>query len=508
MQKIKVGQFILLGVLGFVLSSDLVFAQAPGIMNFQVLVKNPSGQLVTTALPVSIRAQYLARDLANTKWCAIYEEGFASSITNGVLNLRLGDGARLGPGVTPISGIGNVSAEFLIEDSSVNDISRMPNILSLNQIVFQTRCIVGNAISSPFSSWNTESATLDLLPSARALRLHIVLPGNISVTPGFSLNALPFAVSSKKSEKLTGSMGASVGQILKWNGVEWVPDNLSGGDYTAGNGIVIDPVGRTIEINPGEIPISPIADGSVTEVKIANNAVTTSKIQDASVTGDKILDSSIEAGKIQDGAVTNAKIQNGAITADKVLDGSVTDAKIASVDWLKIDNTPTTLMGYGITDAASTASLNNYVLKAGDTMTGALHLPTNGLTVGTNQFKVSANGVGIGVATVPEVALEVSGQILSKVHDAGASTAIDWNLGNIQYTTATPQAITFTNLKEGGSYTLIAKDTTTSGTFTFSHAGIIFKFVPANGPTTLGKETVYTFIVAGGVAYVSWITGF
>lgn len=402
MQKFKRFLFILLGFLGLGLSSDWARAQSPGIMNFQVVVKNPSGQLVTTALPVSVRAQYLARDLANTKWCALYEEGFAATITNGVLNLRLGDGTRLGPGVTPISGIGNTSAELLIEDSSVNEASRMASILSLSQITFQTRCILGNTISAPFSSWVTEASTLDLLPSARALRLHIVLPGNMSVTPGFSLNALPFAVSSKKAEKLTGSMGAVPGQILKWNGTDWVPDSLTGGDYTAGTGIIIDPVGRTIEINPAEIPASPIADGSVTEVKLADDAVTTVKILNGSITSDKI----------QDAAVTDAKLADNAVVTSKILDGAVTDAKIDEVSWSKVATTPTTLAGYGITDAALATDLNNYVLKAGDTMTGALNLPTNGLTVGTNQLTVSATGVGVGIATpTPSSVLDINSTI-------------------------------------------------------------------------------------------------
>lgn len=43
-------------------------------------------------------------------------------------------------------------------------------------------------------------------------------------------------------------------------------------------------------------------------------------------------------------------------------------------------------------------SLNNHVLKSGDTMTGALSLPANGLAVGTNQLVVSGANVGIGTA--------------------------------------------------------------------------------------------------------------
>ncbi|MFP5520602.1 MAG: tail fiber domain-containing protein [Bdellovibrionia bacterium] len=78
--------------------------------------------------------------------------------------------------------------------------------------------------------------------------------------------------------------------------------------------------------------------------------------------------------------------------------------------WSSITSTPTTLAGYGITDAASSASLANYVAKAGDTMTGTLNLPANGLVVGTNQLVVVGGDVGIGNAS-PASKLHVTGDV-------------------------------------------------------------------------------------------------
>lgn len=49
------------------------------------------------------------------------------------------------------------------------------------------------------------------------------------------------------------------------------------------------------------------------------------------------------------------------------------------------------------------------VAKSGDTMTGALALPSNGLTVGTNQLSVSGGNVGIGTDSAPAYKLEVNG---------------------------------------------------------------------------------------------------
>ncbi|HTC94541.1 MAG TPA: hypothetical protein VK699_13965 [Terriglobales bacterium] len=56
----------------------------------------------------------------------------------------------------------------------------------------------------------------------------------------------------------------------------------------------------------------------------------------------------------------------------------------------------------------STTSDARYVLKAGDTMTGALNLPANGLVAGGSQLVLSGGKVGIGTG-VPNAQLQVTG---------------------------------------------------------------------------------------------------
>ncbi|MBX2996596.1 MAG: hypothetical protein KF681_17390, partial [Bdellovibrionaceae bacterium] len=79
---------------------------------------------------------------------------------------------------------------------------------------------------------------------------------------------------------------------------------------------------------------------------------------------------------------------------------TTTSGYLTSTDWNTFNN------------KASTASLNNYVLKAGDTMTGALALPSNGLTVGTTELVVSGGKLGIGLAS-PNYLLESRSSVLT-----------------------------------------------------------------------------------------------
>ena len=82
-----------------------------------------------------------------------------------------------------------------------------------------------------------------------------------------------------------------------------------------------------------------LADGGVTEAKIASSAVTTAKLANDAVTSDKIADSNVTTAAIADSAVTAAKIAANAVTNSElasdavrrahILDGEVIESKIA-----------------------------------------------------------------------------------------------------------------------------------------------------------------------------------
>ena len=79
-----------------------------------------------------------------------------------------------------------------------------------------------------------------------------------------------------------------------------------------------------------------------------------------------------------------------------------------------------TLLGY------TPANGSNYVAKAGDTMTGTLNLPSNGLMVGTNQLAVSGGNVGIGTSS-PGNLLSVynsAATVLANFRTGGAYSAV------------------------------------------------------------------------------------
>jgi hypothetical protein len=126
---------------------------------------------------------------------------------------------------------------------------------------------------------------------------------------------------------------------------------------------------------------------------------------------------------------------------------------------------------------------------------------------GTARFAIdSAGDVGIGTID-PSVKLDVAGAIVSRVYNAGSGTSIDWAQSNIAYTSANCGAFTFSNMQDGGSYTLVVQGAT-AATCSFSHSGLTFKLPVGHGATTVSKHTLYSFLRAGSNVYVTWIPGY
>lgn len=146
----------------------------------------------------------------------------------------------------------------------------------------------------------------------------------------------------------------------------------------------------------------------------------------------------------------------------------------------------------------------------GTTRLGYLGFDDTNLTyVAENSAKHIFSGGNVGINTSsPSSALEVNGTATNTTaYNAGNNTTIDFGLSNLAYTTANPgNAFTLNNIKDGGTYSLAVRGTT-SGTATFTAAGFTFKSI-SNTPTIEGKQTMYTFVVMGTTVYVYTNSGF
>lgn len=109
-----------------------------------------------------------------------------------------------------------------------------------------------------------------------------------------------------------------------------------------------------------------------------------------------------------------------------------------------------------------------------------------------------------------------AGEIIASKQIAGATfnttanaSILDFGNGNTVVSQNTCGAtLTLSNLKDGGTYTFVNTDTTSSTQCNFQASGLTFKFSPANGARTSGTMTVYSFLRAGSFVFVSWGTGF
>ena len=146
---------------------------------------------------------------------------------------------------------------------------------------------------------------------------------------------------------------------------------------------------------------------------------------------------------------------------------------------------------------------------------------TTNATKGFVNIAPTGGNVGIG-NTTPGEKLEVTGNIRTSGQlstgsqtISGGTTAINWNNGNAistDYNCAS--SLAFANLRDGGTYTLVATDTgTTQCSFSTTTTGtdaatVSYRFNPANAARTSSKHTVYTLMRVGTIVYVSWSSGF
>lgn len=388
-----------------------------------------------------------------TENCLLYEETQTKPVTNGVFALTLGEG-------TAQSGSLNLEKVFQNRDGTPLNLSNCVNGPSSYTASSDhgRRLLVSfrDLTNGPVSWEDIPETTVNFVPLAieaqsvggfNAKHLLRVVEDGGNETPhevsaltktqydtllDWLVNGLPGGgggISSVTAQApLTVANGTTAPEISIPQASGTQDGYLSSTDWQtfnskqpAGN-YITDLMGDVVASGPGAATAT-IQSGAVTTGKIANEAVTFEKIQN--VTSGRILGRS---------SGTNGSIEEIQIGANLTLSGGVLSATgggggVTSVSsanaYIEVNNAttnPELTLKVGSTAntvaAGDDARIVGAVQRSGDTMTGSLELPSNGLKVGTDQLVASGGKVGVGTAT-PIVLLDITGTL--KIADGGES---------------------------------------------------------------------------------------
>lgn len=343
------------------------------------------------------------------------------------------------------------------------------------------------------------------------------------------------AYSNLSVDKLKGRSVAAAtanGQIMIYNGSSWVNNVMSGDATLANTGV--------LTLNK-----VPVFKGGTNVTSFGNNRIiasngTGSALQDFTCSFNQVISfdvsgnavcanvSSLSGGILNGGNSTSADISIGtndnfalklktgnAIAMTISQSGNIGIGTLAPSSALEISGALT--MNAMAMPAVAPAGQGRIIFDTADnkfkySQNGGAYADF-GSGAGASAWTVSgadiyyAGGgkVGVGIST-PATQLDVQGQMKTSTFDNTSVTTIDWNKGNIQYTTDSCQAYTFNNVQDGASYTFTVKGAT-AAQCVFSAAGVTFHYTPTNAPTNANTHTVYTFFRSGNDAYVSWVTG-
>lgn len=234
-----------------------VFAQSPQKMSYQCVVRNPGGELVTKQ-SVGVRTSILRETMIQI---IIYQETYATNPTtneNGLLTLQIGSG---------IASIGNFSkidwsngpyflrTEMDPKGGTSYTIAGTSQILSVPYALY-AKDVENNADADADAS--NEIQTISL--SGTNLTLNkgggtVAIPGDNWGTQTSTTDATLSGNGTTASPMKIAQQSATSGQVLKWKGTTWAPDNDLGSLWTkVSNHIHYDAgmvsIGTSLHVNP------------------------------------------------------------------------------------------------------------------------------------------------------------------------------------------------------------------------------------------------------------------
>jgi hypothetical protein len=472
--------------------SSLLFSQAPEGINYQAVMRNSSGNLVTNST-VAIRVQI--RQGSSTGTTVYQERHSIMSSSQGLINMVIGAGM-----VQTIGTFNNIN--WAVGPFFVNlgvDFS--------NGVIYQD-----------FGTQQLMSVPYALYAKTSGVQLNQWRYGNtvpvnsLGVLGDFYLDVLTGNVYYKNSTTtwvLTGNIKGPVG-----------PSGTTGAQGAQGI--------QGIQGLTGSQGIQGATGAAGTNGTNGQNTLVKTTTETAGAnctTGGVKIEYGLDANSngILDVSEINATLTKYVCNGAVGLTGAVGATGAQGIQGVAGPTGATGLQGpIGLTGAVGATGPQGIQGIAGLTgATGAqgpAGLLTSGTTAGnttywngtawvTNNSNIFNNGANVGIGTTtPTTKLQVNGAATNTLAlNAAASSTIDFSQSNLAYTSATAASYTLSNIKNGGAYSLVLTSTTNTGAASFTSTGFTFKYM-GTGTRTSGKTHIYSFIVVGTVVYVSMAT--